>query len=139
MTPRAEAAIRASFSAQTLMETFGAAITSLEPGLCIVSAPILAGARQQHGHGHPGLVFSLGEAAALHAAQTMPDTGNELLTAEMKINLLAPARGERLTAEGRVEKCDKAFCVATAAVYAVEGPRRTKIAVLQGTMVPATN
>lgn len=136
MTPDTEARVRDSFAAQSLMRTFEAQITALEPGLCIISAPIIPGARQQHGYGHAGLTFALGDSAAGYAALSLLDAGSEVLTAEMKINLLAPARGERLTAEGRVEKTGRRLVVVTASVYAHDGPRRTKIAVLQGTMVP---
>ena len=137
MTPEIEAKIRASFAAQSMMETFGARITALESGLCIVKAPVLPGALQQHGHAHAGLAFSLGDSAAGYAALTqMPDEA-EVLTVEMKINLLAPARGDQLIAEGRVEKLGRRLLVVAASVYVQQGDFRTKIALLQGTMIPA--
>jgi len=135
MIPEIEEKVRESFAAQTIMQTFGAEMTALEPGLCIISAPILPGARQQHGFGHAGLTFTLGDSAAGYAALSLMQPGWEVLTVEMKINLLAPAKGERLTAEGKVERLGRRLTVVGAAVYAVEGPRRTKIAILQGTMI----
>ena len=63
--------------------------------------------------------------------------GDEVLTAEMKINLLAPADGVRLVATGSVVKPGRRLMVTRATVeteYA-DGTRR-EVAILQGTMVP---
>ena len=60
----------------------------------------------------------------------------EVVTAEIKINLLAPARGDRLIAIGKVVKPGKRLCVVTAEVFAQTGDQQVLIALLQGTMVP---
>ncbi|MBK5945438.1 phenylacetic acid degradation protein [Rhodobacter veldkampii DSM 11550] len=137
MTPTSADRITNSFAQQSLMQTFGAAITRIEPGLCEIAAPILPLARQQHGMGHAGLTFALGDTAAGYAALTLMAPGAEVMTAEMKINLLAPAAGGRLIARGRVVKAGRRLSVVTAEVEA-EAPdgARKLIAVLQGTMVP---
>ena len=132
-----EARIRASFARQTLMETFGAELLSVAEGECRIGAPILPGARQQHDFGHAGLTFALGDTAAGFAALSVMPEGAEVLTVEMKINLLAPARGERLIAIGRVLKPGRRLVVVGAEVLAEEAGRRTPIALLQGTMIPA--
>ena len=62
----------------------------------------MVGALQQHGAGHAGLAFSLGDSAAGYAALSVMAAGSEVMTVEMKINLLSPALGDRLVAEGRV-------------------------------------
>ena len=67
-----EARVRASFARQAMMQTFGARIASLAPGQCVITAPILPLARQQHGVGHAGLSFSLGDSAAGYAALSRP-------------------------------------------------------------------
>ncbi|MCU9847271.1 PaaI family thioesterase [Defluviimonas sp. WL0024] len=133
--PGREAKVRASFARQNLMATFGAEIVALGPGECRIEAPILPAARQQHEVGHAGLTFALGDSAAGYAALTLMPEEAEVMTAEMKINLLAPARGERLVATGRVVKAGRRLTVVTAEV-AVEAAGETRlIAVLQGTMV----
>ena len=82
------------------------------------------------------MTFSLGDSAAGYAALTMLPMDNEVVTAEIKINLLAPAKGDLLIATGRVVKPGKRLCVVTSEVHAVENGASKLIAVLQGTMVP---
>ena len=100
------------------------------------NAPIRDLARQQHGFGHAGLTFALGDTAAGYAALTLMPPGAEVLTVEMKINLIAPAAGERLIATGRVVRAGRRLTVVTAEVEAEAGGRRRTIALLQGTMLP---
>ena len=125
-----------SFAAQSMMATLGAEIEEVAAGHVRIVAPILPGAMQQQGFGHAGLTFSIGDSAAGYAALTMLPLENEVVTAEIKVNLLAPARGDRLVATGRVIKPGKRLCVVSSEVHAEEGGRSTLIAVLQGTMVP---
>ena len=128
--------IAASFARQSLMQTFGASLDRVEMGQVTLSAPILAGARQQHGFAHAGLTFALGDSAAGYTALSVMDPQAEVLTAEMKINLLAPGKGDRLIAIGRVIKPGRRLIVAASDVYAEEGGQRTLIATLMGTLVP---
>ncbi len=136
MTPEAHARITTSFNAQSMMATLGAQLSEVTPGLVRITAPILSGTRQQQGFGHAGLTFSIGDSAAGYAALTLLPLDMEVVTAEIKINLLAPARGDRLIATGRVIKPGKRLSVVTAEVHAEEGGKQTLIAILQGTMVP---
>jgi uncharacterized protein (TIGR00369 family) len=136
LDPGRDAKVRASFARQRLMSTFGAEITALAPGVCEVTAPILSLARQQHDVGHAGLTFALGDTAAGYAALTLMPDGAEVMTVEMKINLLAPARGDHLIATGRVAKAGRRLTVVTAEVAVEAAGERRLIAVLQGTMVP---
>ena len=128
--------IHTSFAAQSMMATLGAELSEVTSGRIRITAPILPGARQQQGFGHAGLTFSLGDSAAGYAALTQLPLEWEVVTAEIKINLLAPARGELLIATGRVIKPGKRLCVVASEVHAVHEGAETLIAVLQGTMVP---
>lgn len=136
MNPDAITRIHNSFAAQTLMSTFQAELVDVAPGHVRISAPILPNALQQHGYGHAGLTFTLGDVAAGYAALTTMALDMEVVTAEIKINLLAPAIGDRLLASGRVAKSGNRLCVVTGEVHAVHNDKETLIAVLQGTMVP---
>jgi uncharacterized protein (TIGR00369 family) len=137
LDPEIAARLRASFAAQSLMATFGATMDALGPGRCTISAPIGPGVRQQHGFAHAGLTFALGDSAAGYAALAAMPPGSEVLTVEMKINLLAPASGERLVAEGRVVRAGRRLTVVQAEVLALTGDTRRAVALLQGTMIPA--
>jgi uncharacterized protein (TIGR00369 family) len=94
-TPNAspDAAIRASFARQGLMQTLDARIDRIEAGRVTLSMPITQAAGQQHGFAHAGATFALGDSAAGYAALSLMETGAEVLTVEMKINLIAPASG----------------------------------------------
>lgn len=128
--------ITENFATQTMMQTFGARLGEIGPGLVRVEAPILPGSRQQQGFGHAGLTFTIGDTAAGYAAISLMEPGLDVLTAEMKINLLAPARGDLLVATGRVIKSGRRLMIVTAEVVARDGETETLIAILQGTMVP---
>ena len=128
--------IARSFAAQTMMQTLGARLASVTPGEVRIEAPILPGLRQQQGFGHAGLTFSLGDSAAGYAALSLMPADRDVLTAEIKINLLAPAMGDLLIATGRVIKPGRRLMVVSAEVHARQADKLTRIAILQGTMVP---
>jgi uncharacterized protein (TIGR00369 family) len=136
LLPTIEARIRASFAAQGLMATLGATLTDLGPGRARIEAPILPGSRQQHGYAHAGLTFSIGDSAAGYAALGLMPEGAEVLTTEITIHLLAPARGDRLIARGRVIKPGRRLVIVQADVHAEEDGRETHVALLTGTMMP---
>ena len=129
--------IRDSFDKQGLMTSLGARIDSVDAGRVVISAPIRPEASQQHGFAHAGLTFALGDSAAGYSALTTMAEGAEVLTAEMKINLVAPADGARLIATGEVIKPGRRLVVTRATVETEysDGTRKI-VAVLQGTMVP---
>ncbi|MCR9127597.1 MAG: PaaI family thioesterase [Rhodobacteraceae bacterium] len=136
MTATLHDRIAASFDRQPMMATLGASLVSVEPGRVRVRAPILPGARQQHGVAHAALAFAIGDTAAGYSALTMLEADDEVMTAEIKINLLAPGRGDYLRATGRVLKPGRRLLVVSAEVHAIAEASETLIAVLQGTMVP---
>ncbi len=137
LTPDTEAKIRSSFAAQGMMGTLQARITALSAGHCTIEAPIRPETGQQQGFAHAGLTFSIGDSAAGYAALTLMPEEAEVVTAEMKINLLAPATGQRLVAEGKVIRPGRRLMVVQADVYAL-GDRRRHVALLTGTMVPVS-
>ena len=138
MTPQDIARISKSFDAQTMMATLGARLMTVAAGRVVIEAPILPGARQQHGAGHAGLTFSIGDSAAGYAALTLMPDNTEVMTAEIKINLLSPANGDLLRATGKVIKSGRRLIVVTAEVHSLKGDTETLVAILQGTMVPVS-
>ena len=131
-----ETRIRESFDKQTMMQTLGAAMDSVTEGRVVITAPILPTSLQQQGAGHAGLAFSIGDSAAGYSALTMMPDGAEVMTVEMKINLMAPAIGDRLVAEGRVVRAGRRIVVVAADVFAEVNGARKHVAMMQGTMIP---
>ena len=128
--------IEKSFARQNMMATIGAKLVQIDRGKITISAPILDEFSQQHGFAHAAISFALGDSAAGYAALSVMPPGDEVLTAEMKINLLAPASGERLEATGHVIRAGRRLVVVGATVRAIDGDKRWDVAILQGTMVP---
>ncbi len=138
MSPEIERKIRLSFAAQPMMTTLGADLAEVEEGRVDIHAPILPGSRQQHGFAHAGLTFAIGDSAAGYSALSVMPIENEVLTTEMKIHLLAPARGDRLIARGRVVRPGRRLVIVQADVYAETAGEETHVALLTGTMIPVS-
>lgn len=119
------------------METLGAELKDVSPGRVVITAPIRAETGQQHGFAHAGLTFAIGDSAAGYAALSLMPEGAEVLTVEMKINLLAPAAGDRLVATGEVVRAGRRLTVVRAEVAAEANGTLRPVALLQGTMIPA--
>lgn len=127
--------IKASFMRQSYMTTLGAELDQIEKGTVSIRATIADHILQQHGYAHAGVAFSMGDSAAGYAALTIMQAEAEVLTTEMKINLLAPASGDMIIAKGRVIKAGRRLIIVGADVFAIKGQREKHIAILQGTMI----
>lgn len=128
--------ITSSFDKQTMMQTLGAKIYTVEQGRVVITAPILEGSKQQQGAAHAALTFAIGDSAAGYAALTCIPPEQEVMTAEIKINLLAPGVGDHLRATGRVIKPGRRLVIVSSEVHAIVDGQEKLIAILQGTMVP---
>ncbi|MEQ8292635.1 MAG: PaaI family thioesterase [Roseovarius sp.] len=135
MTPQMEEKIRQSFAKQSMMATLGARLGQLETGAIEVEAPILPGSLQQQGFAHAGLTFAIGDTAAGYSALSVMPEDSEILTTELKINLLAPGQGEKLIARGKVIKPGRRLVIVQSDVYAVQDGNETHIAMLMGTTI----
>lgn len=120
-----------------MMTTIGASISDLSKGSVTLQAPVSNGVTQQQNYAHGGFVFSLADSAAGYAALTLLPLANEVMTAELKINYLAAAKGT-LYAQGRVLKPGRRLIVVAADVWAEDQGTRKQVAALQGTMVPVS-
>jgi uncharacterized protein (TIGR00369 family) len=133
--PAYDARVRDSFERQRFMSTLGARLTHLAPGevdLELVPRDDLA---QQHGFLHAGVLATLADSACGYAALSLMPPGAAVLSAEFKINLLAPAAGERIVARGRVIKSGRTLTVCSADVVAVREGNEVAVAHMVGTMM----
>jgi uncharacterized protein (TIGR00369 family) len=138
LDPDFEPRVRASFARQAIMATLGASLGRVAPGAVEIVLPVAAHIGQQHGFVHAGAVATIADSAAGYAALSLMPSGAGVLTTEFKINLMAPATGERLIAEGRVVKAGRTLTVALAEVRAEAGGTRRLIAMLTATMMTMT-
>jgi uncharacterized protein (TIGR00369 family) len=134
LDPDYEARTREGFAAQGAMAHLGAELAEISPGRCVVALPFRPELTQQDGFFHGGVVTTIADSAAGFAAFTLMPPGARVLSVELKINFLAPARGERLLATGRVERAGRTLSVVQARVEAIEGGTATEVAILTATM-----
>lgn len=118
--PAYEARVRDSFARQSIMTLIGAELVRIEPGLVEIQLPYRADLCQQHGFFHAGITSTIGDSAGGYAAYTLFPADASVLTTEFKINLLAPAAGERLSALGRVVKPGRTLTVCDVEVFAIK-------------------
>ena len=126
-----------SFESQAFMKTIGAELISVEQGKVIITLKLKSSLMQQHGFGHAGVTFSIGDSAAGYAALTKMESHQEVLTSEMKIQLLSPAHGSMLRAIGSVIKAGRRLLVVKSDVYSVSDKKEKLVATMLGTMVPS--
>ena len=126
-----------SFESQAFMKTIGAELISVEQGKVIISLKLKSSLMQQHGFGHAGVTFSIGDSAAGYAALTKMESHQEVLTSEMKIQLLSPSHGSMLKAVGSVIKAGRRLLVVKSDVYSVSDKKEKLVATMLGTMVPS--
>jgi uncharacterized protein (TIGR00369 family) len=133
--PHFAARVRASFASQRLMSTFGARLLRVAPGEVHIELPFRDDLTQQHGYLHAGAVAAIADTACGYAAITLIAADATVLSVEFKLNLLAPARGDRLIARGRVLRPGRTLTVCTGEVVAVTASRETAVAAILATMI----
>ena len=117
-----------SFSRQAAMRLIGARLARLEPGLAEIELSYREDLTQQHGFFHGGITSMIADSAGGYAAYSLFPAGSSILTVEYKINLLAPADGERLVATGRVIKPGRTLTVCALDVAAIKDGKATPCA-----------
>ena len=126
-----------SFESQAFMKTIGAKLDSVDDGRVVISVELKPSMMQQHGFGHAGVTFSIGDSAAGYAALTKMGKNQEVLTSEMKIHLMSPADGKILKAVGSVLKAGRRLLVVQSNIYSGDEKNEKLIATMLGTMVPS--
>ena len=133
--PDYAARVRASFAMQQAMQLIGAELAELEPGFAEIHLPHRPEITQQHGYIHGGVVGMIADSAAGYAANTLTPHDSSVLTVEYKLNLLAPADGQRLVVRGEVIKPGRTLLITRAEVFAVRDEKWTLYAVMQQTII----
>lgn len=129
--------VRASFARQRLMATLGAELTRVDPGLVEVELPFREDLTQQHGFLHAGVVTAVVDSACGYAALTLMPPGAAVLSVEFKVNLLAPAAGERLIARARVIRSGRTLTVVSGDAFMVAAGEERHTATMLATMIAA--
>lgn len=130
-----ESRVRESFARQQLMQTLGATLTLVEPGAVEIELPYQAGLTQQHGFLHAGVVASALDSACGYAAFSLMPADAAVLSIEFKVNMLSPAKGERLLARAEVKRAGRTIVVCTADAFMLENGQSKVVATMLATMM----
>ena len=133
--PAVAAAIRATLEGQGFTRLVGAEVVSVDPGVVVMALDRRAEVLQQNGLFHGGVIAYLIDNAATAAAGTMIDRSKrQVITAEYKINLVAPSTGDRLTCRAEVVKPGRSLTVVDAKVHCRTGGEEKLVAVALATI-----
>ncbi len=133
--PRYDARVRESFARQRFLHAMGVTLERVAPGEVDLRLPFRADLTQQHGFLHAGAMTSVVDTACGYAALTLMPPEAAVLTAEFKVNLLAPGRGEAIVARARVLKSGRTLSVVRGDVFAIERGEERLVATMLATMM----
>lgn len=136
--------IRARVAEIAFCKLIGSEIDELGPGTCTASVARRPELLQYMGMFHGGVTAYLIDHATTVAAATILNPGQAVLTAEYKLNLMAPATGERLICRARVLRPGSTMTVVAADVFSIADGREKQtaaalatIAVVESAKLPA--
>ena len=127
--------VRQSFERQGAMALIGARLLELRPGYCALALAPRPETSQQHGYVHAGIIATLVDSAGGYAGYTLFPEDSSVLTVEFKLNLLAPAQGDEIVAEGFVVKSGRTLTITRGDVHAVTRGERKLVAIMQQTLM----
>lgn len=115
--PAVAAAIKNTLENQGYTRLVGAKVVSVDPGVVVMAVDRRPEVLQQNGLFHGGVIAYLVDNATTAAASTLIDrAARSVITAEYKINLVAPSTGDRLTCRAEVVKGGRTLTVVEAKV-----------------------
>lgn len=133
--PGFERRVRESFAAQRAITLIGATISNVSAGTSELELPFRDELTQQDGYIHAGVVTTLLDSACGYAAYTLMPAGSRVLSVEFKVNLLAPAKGEKIVARAEVKRFGRTLTVCSADAFALENGAEKLCATMLATMI----
>lgn len=127
--------IRSSFARQKLMVTIGATLDSVDAGAVSVGLSWRDDLTQQNGFLHAGVITAVLDSACGYAALSLMPPGSDVVSVEFKVNLLAPAVGEKFVTRARVKRSGRTLTVTDADCWAVNPDGEKLVATMLGTMM----
>src|SRR3954470_7501432 len=116
--PAAATAIRSTLESQGFTKLMGAEVVAVEPSVVTMAVNRRPELLQQNGLFHGGVIAYLIDNATTAAAATVIDRARRsVITAEYKINLIAPSTGDRLTCRAEVVKAGRTLTVVDAKIF----------------------
>ena len=111
------AEIERVFHTAPFIRNLGLRLDSVDAGECRTSLPLTEQHLQHDGYVHAGVQATVADHSAGVAASTMVSEGQQVLSAEFKINLLRSAKGSELRCIAKVLKAGNTLTVVESEVY----------------------
>ena len=115
--------VRDSFARQGAMALIGARSSTSPPVIAASHSCRGRRSRSSTATCMPGILATLVDSAGGYAGFTLFPEDSSVLTVEYKLNLLAPAAGERIVAEGFVVKSGRTLAITRGEVHAEQAGR----------------
>jgi uncharacterized protein (TIGR00369 family) len=112
-----------------------AELTTVVQGGVEIRLPFSPELTQQNGYVHAGAITAVLDSACGYAALSVTADDKDVLTVELKVNLLAPAAGEVFVARGQVKKAGRTLTVCTADAFAISGGNEKLVATMLATIM----
>ena len=135
LTAQKTADILSIVASQGAMRLLGARLTEVDEGVAEFEVDFRPELSQQNGFFHAGIVSTLIDTAGGCAGATLMPPGSGVLTVEYKVNLLAPADGEKLRARGEVIKSGRTLTITQGKVFVTKDGKETLCALMQQTLI----
>lgn len=132
------AQLRQIFGSAPFIADLGIELQSADEGACVTSLDLQPRHLQQDGFVHAGVQATMADHTAGGAAATLVQPGQIVLTAEFKINLLRPAKGEQLLCQAKVLKPGRLLSVVESEVYCLNAGQQTLVSKLVATIAVVT-
>jgi uncharacterized protein (TIGR00369 family) len=129
------AAIKTTLEGQGFTRLLGAEVVAVEPGVVVMALDRRDEVLQQNGLFHGGAIAYLVDNTTTAAAATVLQRAERsVLTAEYKLNFVAPSKGDRLTCRAEVLKPGRMLTVVEAKVMCRTGGEDKLVAVALATI-----
>ena len=117
------------------MGTLGAEIRVVSEGVVEIEFAFSDALTQQNQYVHAGAITSILDSACGYAALSVAPEGCDVLSVEFKVNLLAPAVGERFVARSTVKRAGKKLTVCSADAFAIKDGQEKIVATMLATVI----
>lgn len=129
-----QARVARLFADSPFVADLGIELLASGAGWCRTALHLARRHLQHGGVAHAGVITSLADHTAGGASQSLCAEGQTIVSAEFKLNLLRPGRGERLECRAEVLKAGRSLHVVEAEVFGLRGAERVLVAKFNGTL-----
>jgi uncharacterized protein (TIGR00369 family) len=126
--PDYQAKVRSIMARAAFVTDVGIVMKDVGPGWCETEVAILPRHLQQNGFVHAGVLATIGDHTAGAAAGSLAGVGEGVLTVEFKINLLRPAKGDRVRCRAQVLRPGRTLSVVESEMFAGGGGEEKLVA-----------